>query len=79
MKTAVVAFSSLFVRRGMMNEQDNKILLEIRSMLKIMMEEQKQMLENILELKSEQKKIQEEVKLNNFVLNNINLRNEILN
>jgi hypothetical protein len=62
-----------------MSEYDNNLLLEIRDLLKVLTEEQKQLATEIRELKTEQKKIHEDIKLNNFVLNNINLRNEIMN
>jgi hypothetical protein len=62
-----------------MSEYDNSLLLEIRDLLKVLTEEQKHLATEIRELKTEQKKIHEDIKLNNFVLNNINLRNEIMN
>jgi hypothetical protein len=63
----------------MMNEFDNNLLLEIRDLLKVLTEEQRNLVEEIRVLKTEQKKIHEDIKLNNFVLNNINFRNEIVN
>jgi hypothetical protein len=62
-----------------MSEANNKTLVEIHEMLKMLVDGQKQLIESINELKAEQKKMHEEIKLNNFVLNNITLRNEILN
>lgn len=62
-----------------MEEIDNNLLLEIRDLLKVLTEEQRQIVDEIRVLKIEQKKIHEDIKLNNFVLNNINLRNEIIN
>ncbi len=62
-----------------MNEDTGKVLLEIRDMMKLLMEEQRQLIEDMRELKVEQKKMHDEMRISNFVLNNINLRNEILN
>jgi hypothetical protein len=62
-----------------MRENDNGLLNEIRDLLKVLTDEQRNIIEEIRVLKAEQKKIQEDIKLNNFVLNNINFRNEIVN
>ncbi|MCX8130173.1 MAG: hypothetical protein N3I35_08745 [Clostridia bacterium] len=59
--------------------EENKTLIEIYEMLKMLVDGQKQLIESINEIKAEQKKMHEEIKLNNFVLNNITMRNEILN
>ena len=62
-----------------MSENDNDLIIEIRDLLKVLTDEQRNILEEIRVLKVEQKKIQEDIKLNNYVLNNINFRNEIVN
>ncbi|RCX12965.1 hypothetical protein DFR58_11922 [Anaerobacterium chartisolvens] len=62
-----------------MSGKADETLNEIRDMLKILMDGQKQILEGINEIKSDQKKIQDEIKLSNFVLNSITLRNEMVN
>jgi hypothetical protein len=62
-----------------MSENDNGLLEEIRELLKVLTDEQRNIVEEIRVLKAEQKKIHEDIKLNNFVLNNINFRNEIVN
>ncbi len=62
-----------------MSGKADEALNEIRDMLKILMDGQKQILEGINEIKSDQKKIQDEIKLSNFVLNSITLRNEMVN
>lgn len=61
-----------------MQEADS-ILIEIRDMLKLLMEEQEKLAKDMYELKEEQRKLKEEVKLSNFVLHNIGIRNEIMN
>ncbi|MCR4437062.1 MAG: hypothetical protein QHH06_02185 [Clostridiales bacterium] len=60
-------------------EEHDELMLEIRDMLKVISKGQEQILENLHQLKEEQKKLQEEIRINNFVLNNIALRNEMLN
>jgi len=64
---------------SIMKEDYASILLEIREMLKMVSERQDKLLEEINRLKEEQKKLAEEVKISNFVLNNITVRNEIVN
>ena len=55
------------------------LLVEVRDLLKIVADEQQKLLNDIRELKDEHRKLREEVRLNNFVLNNITARNEIIN
>jgi DNA gyrase/topoisomerase IV subunit A len=55
------------------------ILVEIREMLKVLSDRQEYIMKNIDELKEQNKKLSEEVKINSFVLNNITPRNEIIN
>lgn len=63
-----------------MEEKDlSLVLLEIHEMLKVLISEQEKLVKSVSELKNEQKKLQDEVKVKNFVLNNINTRSEIIN
>jgi len=62
-----------------MIESDREILNEIRDMLKVLIDEHRLLRADVHELREEQRKIQEELKLSNFVLHNIGMRNEILN
>ena len=62
-----------------MKYDNNALLIELHDMLKVMSEEQQKLVRDIRELKDEQKKLKEEVRLSNFVLNNITARNEIIN
>jgi hypothetical protein len=55
------------------------ILTEVREMLKVVSEQQDSIIRNLDELKMQNKKLREEVRVNNFVLNNITPRKEILN
>ena len=60
-------------------KNDNALLVEIRDLLKIMAEDQQKLVKDIRELKNENKKLRDEIRLSNFVLNNITARNEIIN
>ena len=60
-------------------KNDNALLVEIRDLLKIMAEDQQELVKDIRELKNENKKLRDEIRLSNFVLNNITARNEIIN
>lgn len=62
-----------------MKEDYGLVAAEIRTALKSIEERQELILSEIRELRQEQKKLHEEVKISNFVLNNISLRNEIIN
>ncbi len=62
-----------------MNSNSEAVLIEMHEMMKTMMEEQKQLAESIKELKAEQRKLQEEIRISYFVLNNIPLRSELDN
>lgn len=61
----------------MMN--DEALLAEIRDLLKIMSDEQQKLVKDIRELRDEHKKLKDEIRLSNFVLNNISVRNEMMN
>jgi hypothetical protein len=60
-------------------ENNISIAAEIRAALKSIEERQELILAEIHELRLDQKKLHEEVRISNFVLNNISLRNEIIN
>lgn len=62
-----------------MKQDVSAVLIEIMDMLKVIADGQQQLEKEVRELREEQKKLKEEVKLSNFVLNNISLRNEIIN
>ncbi len=60
-------------------KDDNALLVEIRDLLKVVADEQQKLAKDIRDLKDEHKKLKDEIKLSNLVLNNIAARNEILN
>lgn len=60
-------------------DHDEALLVEIRDLLKVMSDEQQKLVKDIRELKDEHKKLKDEIRLSNFVLNNIAVRNEIIN
>lgn len=62
-----------------MEEDNSSMIIEIRAALKLIEERQQLLLTEIQELKKEQKKLFEEIRISNFVLNNISIRNEIIN
>lgn len=62
-----------------MNMDDAALLIEIRDLLKVVADSQKRLEQSIIDLKEEHRKLKEEVKLSNFVLNNINIRTETVN
>jgi len=53
--------------------------VEILEIIKAVTDGQQQILNEIKEMRMEQKRLEEEVKLSNFVLNNMTMRSEILN
>lgn len=59
--------------------KEGKIFLEIRDLLKVLIDENEKLTNTVNELKEEQKKLQEEIKIHNVVLNSLPVRNEILN
>jgi hypothetical protein len=65
--------------RGKIMKEDNIILGEIREMLKLVADRQEKLMKSVEYLMEEQKKLHEEIKLNNFVLNSISVRSEIIN
>ncbi|GAE89148.1 hypothetical protein [Acetivibrio straminisolvens] len=62
-----------------MRQEDRLAINEIREMLKVLIEENEKLTNTINELKEEQKKLQEEIKIHNIVLNSLPIRHEILN
>jgi hypothetical protein len=62
-----------------MSKENDALLLEIRDLLKLVTDEERKLAAEIRELKDQQKRLSEEVRLNNIVLNNITQRNEIVN
>lgn len=62
-----------------MKQQEIVILNELKKMMKILIKENEKLNIAISELKEEQKKMQEEIKIQNIVLNSLPARTEILN
>jgi len=62
-----------------MKEDLNSALVSMQDMLKLLVDNQQQLLKEIRELKQEQRKLEEVIRLNNFVLNNLTVRREIMN
>lgn len=62
-----------------MSMEDGALLAEILDLLKVVVDGQKRLEQTIVELKEENKKLKEEIKLSNFVLNNISNRTETIN
>jgi hypothetical protein len=52
---------------------------ELRDMIRVLINENEKLTNIVNELKEEQKKLQEEIKIQNIVLNSLPARNEILN
>ncbi|HPU41743.1 MAG TPA: hypothetical protein PKY26_04975 [Acetivibrio clariflavus] len=48
-------------------------------MLKIIIDDNKKILESLREIKEEQKKLHEEIRIQNIVLNSLPIRTEIIN
>ncbi len=55
------------------------ILNEIREVLKVLADGQEQLLSSVKELREEQKKLYNEIRLNNMVISSFPVRNEIIN
>lgn len=62
-----------------MKYENEALLVELLNMLKNVSEEQQRIANDIRELREEHKKLRDEVRLSNFVLSNISVRNEIIN
>jgi len=54
-----------------MRQEDRQAINEIRDMIKVLIEENERLANTINELKEEQKKLQEEIKIQNIVLNSL--------
>ena len=52
---------------------------EIKAMLKILIDDNKKLLASLREIKEEQKKLHEEIRIQNIVLNSLPIRTEIIN
>ncbi|NLL06571.1 MAG: hypothetical protein GX270_12480 [Clostridiaceae bacterium] len=52
---------------------------EIKAMLKILIDDNKKLLASLQEIKEEQKKLHEEIRIQNIVLNSLPIRTEIIN
>lgn len=52
---------------------------EIKDMLKILIDDNKKILASLSEIKEEQKKLHEEIRIQNIVLNSLPIRTEIIN
>jgi len=52
---------------------------EIKEMLKILINDNKKILADLREIREEQKKLHEEIRTQNIVLNSLPIRSEILN
>lgn len=63
----------------MMKQQEKTTLNELKKMIQILIEENEKLSVAVSELKEEQKKMQEEIKIQNIVLNSLPARTEILN
>lgn len=76
-----VAFLPVLKERkgGLTVKNDNALLVEIRDLLKLMTEDQQKLIDDVRELKNENKKLRDEIRMSNFVLNNIAARSEIIN
>ena len=62
-----------------MKQQEKTTLNELKKMIQILIEENEKLNVAVSELKEEQKKMQEEIKIQNIVLNSLPVRTEILN
>lgn len=52
---------------------------DLKDMLKMLLDDNKKILECLNELKEDQKKLHEEIKFQNIVLNSLPIRSEIIN
>lgn len=62
-----------------MKKENTDSYVEIKEMLKLVLEDNKRIIEHLNELKEEQKRIQEEIRIQNIVLNSLPIRTEIIN
>lgn len=62
-----------------MRQEDKVAFNELKDMIKVLINQNEKLTNTINELKEEQKKLQEEIKIQNIVLNSLPIRTEILN
>lgn len=55
------------------------MLCDIKETLRVIMDNQKMILEEMAQIKSEQKRLLDEIRMNNFALSSIVFGNEIIN
>ena len=62
-----------------MKKENMESFDEIKAMLKILIDDNKKILESLRQIKEEQKKLHEEIRIQNIVLNSLPIRTEIIN
>ncbi len=62
-----------------MRQEDRISINEIKDMIQFLIKENEKITYTVNELKEEQKKLQEEIKIHNIVLNSLPIRVDILN
>ncbi|NLP15357.1 MAG: hypothetical protein GX383_12965 [Clostridium sp.] len=62
-----------------MRQEDRISINEIKNMIEFLIKENEKLTDTVNELKEEQKKLQEEIKMQNIVLNSLPIRVDILN
>ncbi|HOQ36214.1 MAG TPA: hypothetical protein PK033_03680 [Acetivibrio sp.] len=62
-----------------MRQEDRISINEIKDMIQFLIKENEKLTYTVNELKEEQKKLQEEIKIHNIVLNSLPIRVDILN
>ncbi|HPD00188.1 MAG TPA: hypothetical protein PLA01_02430 [Acetivibrio sp.] len=62
-----------------MRQEDRIFINEIKNMIEFLIKENEKLTDTVNELKEEQKKLQEEIKIQNIVLNSLPIRVDILN
>jgi len=62
-----------------MKKENVESFEEIKAMLKIIIDDNKKILESLRQIKEEQKKLHEEIRIQNIVLNSLPIRTEIIN
>ena len=62
-----------------MGQEDRISINEIKDMIQFLIKENEKLTYTVNELKEEQKKLQEEIKIHNIVLNSLPIRVDILN
>jgi hypothetical protein len=78
----LITFCALSEAKGMviiMKKDNIGSFDEIKAMLKILIDDNKKLLASLQEIKEEQKKLHEEIRIQNIVLNSLPIRTEIIN